>query len=200
MSTRTARCGTRRSSTAAGPRWTTTPAAGPASRRCWRRSCRPGIHHIAIGPDHILFVVGLLLLGGSPGRLGLIVTAFTLGHSVTLSLAALGLVTPPASLVEPAIALSVVLVGVDNLLVGARARPAAATSGRSCWRLRAGARLRVRGRPARVRAAAGRPRLVAVRASTWGSSWASWRWSSRWVWRWPRCGVNGRSPPDVSRW
>jgi len=77
-----------------------------------------GIHHIAIGPDHILFVVGLLLLGGSLGRLGLIVTAFTVGHSVTLSLAALGIVTPPASLVEPAIALSVVLVGVDNLLAG----------------------------------------------------------------------------------
>ena len=77
-----------------------------------------GIHHIAIGPDHILFLVGLLLLGGSLGRLGLIVTAFTLGHSVTLSLAALGIVTPPASLVEPAIALSIVLVGVDNLLVG----------------------------------------------------------------------------------
>jgi hydrogenase/urease accessory protein HupE len=77
-----------------------------------------GIHHIAIGPDHILFVIGLLLLGGSLRRLGLIVTAFTLGHSVTLSLAALGIVTPPPSLVEPAIALSVVLVGVDNLLVG----------------------------------------------------------------------------------
>jgi hydrogenase/urease accessory protein HupE len=77
-----------------------------------------GIHHIAIGPDHILFVVGLLLLGGSLGRLGLIVTAFTLGHSVTLSLAALSVVAPPTSLVEPAIALSVVLVGVDNLLVG----------------------------------------------------------------------------------
>ena len=77
-----------------------------------------GIHHIAIGPDHILFVVGLLLLGGSLRRLGLIVTAFTVGHSVTLSLAALGIVTLPASLVEPAIALSVVLVGVDNLLAG----------------------------------------------------------------------------------
>ena len=77
-----------------------------------------GIHHIAIGPDHILFVVGLILLGGSLARLGLIVTAFTIGHSVTLSLAALGIATPPGWLVEPAIALSVVLVGVDNLLVG----------------------------------------------------------------------------------
>jgi hypothetical protein len=77
-----------------------------------------GIHHIAIGPDHILFLVGLLLLGGSLKRLALIVTAFTVGHSVTLSLAALGVVTPPADLVEPAIALSLVLVGADNLLAG----------------------------------------------------------------------------------
>ncbi len=77
-----------------------------------------GIHHIAIGPDHILFVIGLILLGGSLARLGLIVTAFTIGHSITLSLAALDVVSPPASVIEPAIALSLVLVGVDNLLVG----------------------------------------------------------------------------------
>lgn len=77
-----------------------------------------GIHHIAIGPDHILFVIGLILLGGSLTRLGLIVTSFTIGHSVTLSLAALDVVSPPGSLVEPAIALSLVLVGVDNLLAG----------------------------------------------------------------------------------
>jgi hypothetical protein len=75
-----------------------------------------GIHHIAIGPDHILFIIGLLLLGGSVLRLLGIVSAFTLGHSITLSLAALGLVTPPARLVEPAIALSIVYVGADNLL------------------------------------------------------------------------------------
>ena len=43
-----------------------------------------GAYHIAIGPDHLLFLVGLLLLGGSLRRLGLIVTAFTLGHTVTL--------------------------------------------------------------------------------------------------------------------
>ena len=74
-----------------------------------------GIHHIAIGPDHILFIIGLLLLGGTVMRLLGIVTAFTLGHSVTLSLAALGIVTPPARLVEPAIALSIVYVGADTL-------------------------------------------------------------------------------------
>lgn len=77
-----------------------------------------GVHHILIGPDHILFLVGLLLLGGTWGALVRIVTAFTVGHSVTLSLAALNIVTPPASLIEPAIALSIVFVGADNLVRG----------------------------------------------------------------------------------
>jgi hydrogenase/urease accessory protein HupE len=75
-----------------------------------------GIHHIAIGPDHILFIIGLLLLGGSVLRLLGIVSAFTVGHSITLSLAALNIVAPPARVVEPAIALSIVYVGADNLL------------------------------------------------------------------------------------
>jgi len=75
-----------------------------------------GVHHILIGPDHLLFLVGLLLLGGSVRQLGVIVTAFTAAHSITLSLAALNLVTPPARLIEPAIALSIVYVGADTLL------------------------------------------------------------------------------------
>ncbi|MBO9518324.1 MAG: HupE/UreJ family protein [Porphyrobacter sp.] len=76
-----------------------------------------GVHHIMIGPDHILFLVGLLLLGGSLRQLVTIVTAFTIGHSITLSLASLNILTPPSWLIEPAIALSIVVVGVDNLLV-----------------------------------------------------------------------------------
>jgi len=76
-----------------------------------------GVHHILIGPDHLLFLVGLLLLGGSIRRLLLVVTAFTVAHSITLSLAALNIVTPPAGVVEPAIALSIVYVGADNLMV-----------------------------------------------------------------------------------
>jgi len=76
-----------------------------------------GIHHILIGPDHILFLIGLLLMGGSLRRLVAIVTAFTLAHSLTLSLAVLDLVSPPAELVEPVIALSIVYVGADNLLM-----------------------------------------------------------------------------------
>src|SRR5215510_9706192 len=77
-----------------------------------------GTHHILIGPDHILFLIGLLLLGGSWVALVRIVTAFTIGHSITLSLAALNLVTPPPSIIEPAIALSIVFVGADNLVRG----------------------------------------------------------------------------------
>jgi hypothetical protein len=77
-----------------------------------------GVHHILIGPDHVLFLIGLLLLGGTWMALVKIVTAFTLGHSLTLSLAALNIVTPPAQLIEPAIALSIVFVGADNLVRG----------------------------------------------------------------------------------
>jgi hydrogenase/urease accessory protein HupE len=76
-----------------------------------------GIHHILIGPDHLLFLIGLLLLGGTFRQLAVVVTAFTLAHSLTLSLAALDIVTPPARIIEPAIALSIVYVGADNLLV-----------------------------------------------------------------------------------
>ena len=81
-----------------------------------------GIHHIFAGADHILFIVGLLLLGGSVLRLLTIVTAFTIAHSITLSLAALDLISPPARLIEPAIALSIVFVGIDNLMVGKSGR------------------------------------------------------------------------------
>ena len=88
----------------------------------FRRFVGSGVHHIAIGPDHILFVIGLLLPGGRLRRLLAIVTAFTIGHSVTLALATLSIVDPPARVVEPLIALSIVFVGADNLLAGARDR------------------------------------------------------------------------------
>ena len=83
----------------------------------FQRFVAAGIHHILIGPDHLLFLVGLLLLGGTIRRLALVVTAFTLAHSVTLTVAALRLFSPPAGVVEPLIALSIVYVGVDNLMV-----------------------------------------------------------------------------------
>ena len=77
-----------------------------------------GAYHILIGPDHLLFLFALLLLGGSWRQLATVVTAFTVGHSVTLSLAALDILNPPAFFIEPAIALTIIVVGADNLLRG----------------------------------------------------------------------------------
>ncbi|MGC1271074.1 MAG: HupE/UreJ family protein [Croceibacterium sp.] len=77
-----------------------------------------GACHILIGPDHLLFLFALLLLGGIWRQLAVVVTAFTVGHSITLSLAALDIVNPPAFFIEPAIALTIVVVGADNLLRG----------------------------------------------------------------------------------
>ncbi|MQA31376.1 MAG: hypothetical protein GEU82_16345 [Luteitalea sp.] len=82
-----------------------------------RRFIPAGIQHILVGPDHLLFLLGLLLLGGSIRQLVIVVSAFTAAHSVTLTLAALNYVSPPARIIEPAIALSIVYVGADNLMV-----------------------------------------------------------------------------------
>lgn len=76
---------------------------------------REGILHILSGPDHIVFLLGLLLLGGSFGSLLRIVTAFTLAHSITFSLAATGTFNPAPRIVEPLIALSIVAIALENL-------------------------------------------------------------------------------------
>ena len=93
------------------------PGTAQGTRAVIQKFAAAGIHHILIGPDHLLFLVGLLLLGGSLRQLVLVVSAFTAAHSVTLSLAALDILSPPARLVEPAIALSIIYVGADNLTV-----------------------------------------------------------------------------------
>jgi hydrogenase/urease accessory protein HupE len=81
-----------------------------------------GVRHIFTGYDHVLFIVTLILCVGTWRRLAMTVTAFTAAHSVTLILATLGLVSLPASLVEPLIAASVLFVAVDAV-----ARPNART-------------------------------------------------------------------------
>ena len=91
-----------------------------------------GVHHIWIGYDHILFLLTLLLpaalrrqdgrwvpvarLSTAIGQIMVIVTAFTLAHSITLALAALELVKLPSNLVEAAIAASVVIAAVNNIV------------------------------------------------------------------------------------
>ena len=74
---------------------------------------RFGVEHILTGPDHLLFVFGLLLLVGRGRRLLFTVTAFTAGHSVTLCAAALGLVRIPAGPVEVLIAASLFVLAVE---------------------------------------------------------------------------------------
>jgi hydrogenase/urease accessory protein HupE len=72
-----------------------------------------GIEHILEGIDHLLFVAGLLLLARRPRKIVLAVTGFTLAHSITLAVAAFGLVVLPVSLVESLIALSVVFLAAE---------------------------------------------------------------------------------------
>ncbi len=67
-----------------------------------------GIGHIIGGYDHLLFVLGLLVIAGTGKRILLTVTGFTLAHSITLSLSALELVAIPIVPVEATIALSIV--------------------------------------------------------------------------------------------
>ena len=76
-----------------------------------------GIEHILTGADHLVFLLGLILVGGSLRSLIGVVTAFTLAHSITLALAAFSIFAPSPRLVEPAIALSIAYVGVENLFV-----------------------------------------------------------------------------------
>lgn len=88
--------------------------AGPGLIRQLGAFVYLGIEHIFIGIDHIMFLFGLLVLGGSFWNLVKIVTSFTISHSITLILAALGLVTFPGWLVESVIALSIIYIAVEN--------------------------------------------------------------------------------------
>jgi len=81
-------------------------------------------HIVPKGLDHILFVLGLFFLSTRLHPLLWQVSAFTVAHTITLALAALGYVSVPASIVEPLIAASIVFVAVENIL----------TDGLSRWR------------------------------------------------------------------
>jgi hydrogenase/urease accessory protein HupE len=87
---------------------------------------RMGLEHILTGYDHLVFLFGLVLIGGRVRSLVGAVTAFTVAHTLTLAMAVLGVWSPPARLVEMAIAGSIVWVGVENLFV---------QSARGRWRL-----------------------------------------------------------------
>lgn len=72
-----------------------------------------GVEHILSGIDHLLFILGLVLLVRGRREIPWTITAFTLGHSVTLALATLGVVNAPTQLVEALIAASIVVVALE---------------------------------------------------------------------------------------
>ena len=99
----------------------------------FRAYVRLGVEHILTGIDHLLFLLGLLVVCRRFRTVAAIVTCFTVAHSVTLALAALEVVTLSSRVVEPLIAATIVLVGVENLMRGDEPRGAL-----GCWRSRSG--------------------------------------------------------------
>jgi len=76
-----------------------------------------GIRHILFGADHLLFVLGLLLIVGNRWMLVKTVTAFTVAHSITLAIATLGVADVPALPLNAAIALSILFLGPEIVRV-----------------------------------------------------------------------------------
>lgn len=81
----------------------------------FRAYLRHGVMHILSGYDHLLFMAGLVLAVASLMDLLKVVTAFTLAHTITLTLSVLNLVRLPSSIVEPMIAASIVVVALQNI-------------------------------------------------------------------------------------
>ena len=73
-------------------------------------------HIVPKGLDHVCFILGLFLLTSRIRPLLLQVSVFTIAHTLTLATTALGFITPPAALIEPLIALSIVFVACENIL------------------------------------------------------------------------------------
>ena len=98
------------------------PLQGGASAKAYRLSTvwplfLLGFQHILTGYDHLIFLLGLILVGGRLRQLFLVITAFTLAHSITLGLSVLQVWSPSTRFVEPAIALSIAYIGVENWFV-----------------------------------------------------------------------------------
>jgi hydrogenase/urease accessory protein HupE len=77
---------------------------------------RLGVEHILTGLDHLVFLLGLVVVGLGTKRTILVASAFAIAHSISLAACVLGAWTPPSSIVEPAIALSIAYVGIENII------------------------------------------------------------------------------------
>ena len=76
-----------------------------------------GIEHILTGPDHLAFVLGFVLISRRLRDLVLVITGFTIGHSVTLGLAVTGFLDPHPDFINVLIALTIALIGAENFVV-----------------------------------------------------------------------------------
>ena len=101
----------------AHPVWTLDTGSASGSLAMAWAMLKLGVEHILTGADHLVFFFGLILVGRRLRSLIGVVSAFTVAHSITLALAALSIFAPSPRLVEPAIALSIAYVGVENLFV-----------------------------------------------------------------------------------
>jgi hypothetical protein len=101
----------------AHPVWTLDAGGASSSLAMAWAMLKLGVEHILTGADHLVFLFGLILVGGRLRSLIGVVSAFTVAHSITLALAALSIFAPSPRLVEPAIALSIAYVGIENLFV-----------------------------------------------------------------------------------
>jgi hypothetical protein len=82
-----------------------------------------GIEHIGTGPDHLAFVLALILIAARLGEVATVITGFTIAHSITLAVAALGLAKPESQVIGALVGLSIVLVAAENgFLLGGRPR------------------------------------------------------------------------------
>ncbi len=91
------------------------PRSPPSSWRNFLRFVLLGIEHIWSGWDHLVFLLALLLGATSMGRLATVITGFTVGHSLTLGLAAMDQLQPDPAAIEALIGLSIALVAVENV-------------------------------------------------------------------------------------
>ena len=96
-------------------RWTLDGAGSGSSWSTAWSMLKLGVEHILTGADHLVFLLGLILVGGRARSLIGVVTAFTVAHSLTLALAFFGVVSFSARWVETAIALSVFAAAWNNL-------------------------------------------------------------------------------------
>jgi len=109
-------------------------ALEPDTAGAWTRWVVLGMEHLAMGLDHVLVIVGFVALVGLRRRLVWVLTAFTLGHSLSLGLAATGFVTLPPPVVEIAIALTLVGLGLELAAPAPARRPDPARR-RPTWHL-----------------------------------------------------------------